>query len=128
MAVTLLASTGDVLNELIEFLKENHTAPGTEKLASQLKNHHRRSVAFSRTAGHLHQRTQTASQLLANTLSFHDQVVAKEQNETMLQLSKSAVFITTLTLFYVPASYSAVSFLLRNGPPAVLISIRHFLA
>ena len=53
------------------------------------------------------------TQLLANTLSFREQLYAKAQNDNMLRLNKSAVFITTLTLFYLPASFVSVSPKLR---------------
>ncbi|KAK1752732.1 hypothetical protein QBC47DRAFT_389172 [Echria macrotheca] len=82
----------------------NH--PGTR----QLKNYQRQCGVYSRTAVHLQARTQTTARLLADTLSFRDQVVAKEQNGNMLQLNKSAVFITTLTLLYLPASFVASFF------------------
>ncbi|RGP76505.1 zinc transport [Fusarium sporotrichioides] len=53
---------------------------------------------------------QKITQLLANTLSFREQSLAKAQNTTMLRLNKSAVFITTLTLLYLPPSFVATFF------------------
>jgi RsiW-degrading membrane proteinase PrsW (M82 family) len=50
------------------------------------------------------------NQFLASSLSFRDQAMTKEQSRTMLRLNKSAVFITSLTLVYVPASYMATFF------------------
>ncbi|KPA42068.1 zinc transport protein [Fusarium langsethiae] len=54
--------------------------------------------------------SQKITQLLANTLSFREQSLAKAQNTTMLRLNKSAVFITTLTLLYLPPSFVATFF------------------
>jgi hypothetical protein len=105
----ILAPATDVLNEIcillgsVSEIVANH--PGTQ----QLKNHHRQCIAYSRTAAHLQQRVQTTAQLLTDTLLFRDQIVAKEQSGNMLQLNKSAVFITTLTLLYLPSSFLAVS-------------------
>lgn len=82
---------------------------GTAQLAAQFKNRRTQCDGYTRTATYQQQRSQTTAQLLANTLSFRDQVIAKEQNGNMLQLNKSAVFITTLTLVYLPASFMAVS-------------------
>jgi hypothetical protein len=106
----LLEQATDVLVEI-----DSHVASTAEPTANhpgtqQLKNLQRQCIAYSRTATHLRQRVQTAAQLLANTLSFRDQVMTKQQNENMLKLNKTAVFITTLTLFYLPASFVTVSY------------------
>ncbi|KAK0371221.1 hypothetical protein CLIM01_11419 [Colletotrichum limetticola] len=80
-----------------------------QESASEFENFRRQCRAFSRTATDLHHRAQTTSQLLANTLSFREQLDSRKQNENMLRLNKSVVFITTLTLLYLPPSFIAVS-------------------
>ncbi|KZL65473.1 magnesium transport protein transmembrane region, partial [Colletotrichum tofieldiae] len=55
-------------------------------------------------------RVQGTTQLLGNTLSFREQFATKSQNDSMLHLNKSAVFITTLTLLYLPSSFVATFF------------------
>ncbi|KAI0135119.1 hypothetical protein F4814DRAFT_443942 [Daldinia grandis] len=107
---TLLSHSEDVLKELSSLSIEEgseSTALGTTDV---LDNYRRRSVAYCRVANLLQQRAQTTAQLLANTLSFRDQILAKQQNGNMLQLNKSAVFLTTLTLLYLPASFVATFF------------------
>jgi hypothetical protein len=107
---TLLAPAADVLDAMDILLKSISqtiaTHPGTQKF----KNYNRQCIAYSRMATNLQHRSQMTAQLLTDTLSFRDQVVAKQQNENMLQLNKSAVFVTFLTLFYLPASFLTVSF------------------
>lgn len=106
---TLLAPAADVLDAMDTLLKSisqtiaNH--PGTQ----QFKNYNRQCISYSRMATNLQHRSQMTAQLLTDTLSFRDQVVAKQQTENMLQLNKSAVFVTFLTLFYLPASFLTVS-------------------
>ncbi|KAI1476967.1 hypothetical protein F4774DRAFT_220111 [Daldinia eschscholtzii] len=106
---TLLSHTEDVLKELSStFIQEGLSiAPETINV---LDNYRRRCVAHCRVANLLQQRARTTAQLLANTLSFRDQILAKQQNGNMLQLNKSAVFLTTLTLLYLPASFVATFF------------------
>ncbi|UZP46393.1 hypothetical protein NXS19_014205 [Fusarium pseudograminearum] len=65
---------------------------------------------YSRGAQCLQLQSQKITQLLANTLNFREQSLAKAQNTTMLRLNKSAVFITTLTLLYLPPSFVATFF------------------
>ena len=108
-AVTLVTTTQDLLGELVVFLDTERPQADTSNILRQLQNHRRRCTAYSTAARHLKDRAQTTAQLLADTLSFRDQVISKEQNSNMLQLNRSAVFITILTLIYVPASFSAVS-------------------
>ena len=57
---------------------------------------------YVRTALFLQQRSDGAAKLLADTLAFRNQGVAQEQNSSMLLLTRSAVFITVITLFYLP--------------------------
>ena len=101
---TLLASCTDALDGL---MTDNSDAD-LIRLGPTLRNHQRRCGGDSRNAGFLKERARATAQLLADTLALRDQVIAKEQNASMLQLNKSAVFITTLTLVYLPASFAAV--------------------
>jgi len=105
----ILDAASDTLGEVCSLLGSISTKAAQHPGTLSLRNHLRQCKGYSRTASHLQERTHTTSRLLADTLSFRDQVVAKEQNGNMLQLNKSAVFITTLTLLYLPASFVAVS-------------------
>lgn len=102
---TILEAAGDVLTELNALVSSDAANQETQKL----KNIQRQCETYSRTATHLQQRVQITAQLLADTLLFRDQVLANEQNGNMLQLNRSAVFLTTLTLLYLPASFLTVS-------------------
>lgn len=108
-----MASTSDLLDEIIGFLGSFPDVVNDHRrqnaLLNSFRNHRRSCTSYSRSAEFLKDRVVAATQLLANTLSLRDQVLANEQNGNMLQLNKSAVFITTLTLIYAPASYVAVS-------------------
>jgi Mg2+ and Co2+ transporter CorA len=104
---SLLGSTTDVLDELASL--DSVTVPGSAHLYPQVKNHRRQCGGNIRTATFLEQRARITAQLLADTLALRDQVISKEQGASMLQLNKSAVFITTLGLVYLPASFVAVS-------------------
>uniref|UniRef100_A0A093VB30 Zinc transport protein ZntB n=1 Tax=Talaromyces marneffei PM1 TaxID=1077442 RepID=A0A093VB30_TALMA len=97
---TILDAAGDVLTEL-----NTAVALDVNQETQKLKNIKRQCETYSRTATHLRQRVQMTAQLLADTLLFRDQVLANEQNGNMLQLNRSAVFLTTLTLLYLPASF-----------------------
>lgn len=103
---TLLSHGEAVLQELLSTLSQEKSESRT---AQALDNYHRQAAAHCRTATFLQKRAQTTAQLLTDTLSFRDQLLAKQQNGNMLQLNKSAVFLTTLTLLYLPASFVAVS-------------------
>lgn len=111
---TMLAATTDVLAELSTLVStatapEHGTSPIKNPEIQQFKNIQRQCDVYSRTAAHLRERVQITAQLLADTLLFRDQVLANEQNGNMLQLNRSAVFLTTLTLLYLPASFLTVS-------------------
>ncbi|KAI1470127.1 uncharacterized protein F4812DRAFT_315404 [Daldinia caldariorum] len=106
---TLMSHIEDVLKELSSLFAQEDLSIASGTI-NTLDNHRRRSVAHCRVANLLQQRAQTTAQLLANTLSFRDQMLAKQQNGNMLQLNKSAVFLTTLTLLYLPASFVATFF------------------
>jgi len=111
----ILQATQDVLGELSSLFEEHlwilHTAnrPSNHLVSCQFKQHRRNCQAYARVAQSLQERAQRITQLLVNTLSFREQLNAKSQNESMLKLNKSAVFITTLTLLYLPPSFVAVS-------------------
>lgn len=108
-----MSTTDDLLEEFFGFLYTFPEAVNDHRrqnaLMNSIKNQRRNCSAYLRTANFLKERVESASSLLANTLSFREQVLAKEQNGNMLQLNKSAVFITVLTLVYAPASFIAVS-------------------
>ncbi|EXK25064.1 hypothetical protein FOMG_18252 [Fusarium oxysporum f. sp. melonis 26406] len=112
----ILQATQDVLGELSSLFDEQfwvvHTVKGTSDhpVSCQFKQYHRNCQAYARVAQSLQERTQRITQLLVNTLSFREQLNAKSQNENMLKLNKSAVFITTLTLLYLPPSFVATFF------------------
>jgi hypothetical protein len=105
----ILDTTSETLVDICALISSISVAAAQHPGTLSLRNHIRKCKSYSRAASHLQHRTQTTARLLADTLSFRDQVVAKEQNGNMLQLNKSAVFITTLTLLYLPASFVAVS-------------------
>ncbi|KAL2867547.1 uncharacterized protein BJX67DRAFT_79635 [Aspergillus lucknowensis] len=104
---TILEAALDVLGALENL---SSLASGTGMATPQLRNIRRQCLTYSRTASHLQQRTRAAAQLLTDTLLFRDQVIAKEQSGNMLRLNKSAVFITTLSLLYLPASFLSAFF------------------
>ncbi|KAI1457954.1 hypothetical protein F4805DRAFT_457142 [Annulohypoxylon moriforme] len=108
------AQTSTFLSHGEEVLHELSSILGQEKMNTQtvgvLNNYRRQAVAHNRTSTLLQRRAHTTTQLLTNTLSCHDQLLAKQQNGNMLRLNKSAVFLTTLTLLYLPASFVATFF------------------
>lgn len=99
------------LDDMLCVSVSNATLPSADLF---LRNHRRQSDGYVRTTTYLQNRTRCTAQLLADTLALRDQVIAKEQGATMLQLNKSAVFITMLTLIYLPPSLVAVRLLLPN--------------
>lgn len=108
---TMLSSATDAIDELcVLFGTVLHTTE-SQKAIADLRNQRRRCIAYSKTASHLQQQVHMVSGLLTNTLLFRDQFVAKEQNKNIFQLNKSAVFLTTLGLLYLPSSFMAVSLL-----------------
>lgn len=107
---TILAYATDVLDELCVLVRSISQTQGRQRASTEyFRNERAQCIACSRNATHLQQRVQTTARLLADTLLLRDQVVAKEQNKNIFQLNKSAVFITTLTLLYLPSSFMAVS-------------------
>ncbi|XXH05951.1 hypothetical protein Hte_012394 [Hypoxylon texense] len=107
---TLLSHGEDALRELSSTFKQEELTAGVPEVVTALDNYRRQAVACGRTATYLQRRAQTTAQLLSDTLSVRDQILAKQQNSSMLQLNKSAVFLTTLTLLYLPASFVAAFF------------------
>lgn len=75
---------------------------GQRQVASRLDNAKRYAKTFTRTAIFLQQRSNNTATLLADTLAFRNQGVAQEQNGSMIILTRSAVFITVITLIYLP--------------------------
>ncbi|KAF5983433.1 hypothetical protein FBULB1_3744 [Fusarium bulbicola] len=107
-------------NELLEGLSSlcrnwysDSTGKDRELSVSALtvfQNDQRNCRSYFRAAEYLQKLAEKNTQLLANTLSFREQLYTKDQNDNMLRLNKSAVFITTLTLLYLPASFVATFF------------------
>lgn len=119
----ILESATDTLDELCTLLGSASETAATQSGIQCFKNQRRHCIAYSHSAAHLQRRVEVVSKLLADTLLFRDQVLAKEQNRNILRLNKSAVFITTLTLFYLPSSFMAVSLLsLHSFSPSRTLS------
>lgn len=78
------------------------TEDDQQQLANRLDNCRRQSRTFTRTAQFLQQRSINTATLLADTLAFRNQGVAQEQNSSIIILTRSAVFITVITLIYLP--------------------------
>jgi hypothetical protein len=114
-ALSVLDSSADLLDQLIDHMNNELGSDAATRLAglteskAVFRSMRGQCNAFVRTAKYLQQRTQTTGKLLADTLALRAQVVAGDQSTNMLRLNKSAVFITTLTLVYLPASFLAVS-------------------
>ncbi|EAT82574.1 hypothetical protein SNOG_10239 [Parastagonospora nodorum SN15] len=72
------------------------------QMESRLDNARRYTRTFIRTALFLQERSNNTATLLADTLAFRNQGVAQEQNGSMVVLTRSAVFITVITLIYLP--------------------------
>lgn len=72
------------------------------RFAMRLENTERYARTFTRTSLFLQQRSNNTATLLADTLAFRNQGVAQEQNSSMVLLTRSAVFITVITLIYLP--------------------------
>jgi Mg2+ and Co2+ transporter CorA len=112
----LLAASNDILAELLSLCQDvcrsadEHLHESARITMVQFNQQKSYCEVYSRVAQCLHLQAQKITQLLANTLSFREQSLAKAQNTTMLRLNKSAVFITTLTLLYLPPSFVATFF------------------
>ncbi|KAF0641053.1 hypothetical protein FPSE5266_06818 [Fusarium pseudograminearum] len=92
------------LEKILLPIASNAVSSFVEEL-SETEYHHLPKLAYLES-----RLSQKITQLLANTLNFREQSLAKAQNTTMLRLNKSAVFITTLTLLYLPPSFVATFF------------------
>ena len=104
----------DVLAELQTLTTEFRatqiiTAAEERSSARRLQNQRRQADAYSRTSQFLQRRSNNTATLLADTLAFKNQSVAQEQNISMLRLTRSAIFITVLTLLYLPWTFVTVS-------------------
>ncbi|KAF4446811.1 zinc transport protein [Fusarium austroafricanum] len=112
----MLAASKDVLEGLsslchnLDYSSDEHLQESARAAMMQFDRQQRYCEVYSRVAECLQQQAQKITQLLANTLSFREQSLAKAQNTAMLRLNKSAVFITTLTLLYLPPSFVATFF------------------
>jgi hypothetical protein len=109
----IIANCVDVLAELKGLLKiltaTRSISSEDKKIAERdIENRRKACAVFTRTAQFLQRRSESTGQLLANTLAFKNQVVAQEQNHAMLRLTKSTVFFTILTVFYLPWSFASV--------------------
>ncbi|QKD48498.2 uncharacterized protein FOBCDRAFT_236158 [Fusarium oxysporum Fo47] len=109
----MLAASRDVLEGLVCLCREM-TGREDEKITefsrstlAVIQQHIRECAGYTRVADCLEQRVQKITQLLANTLSFREQLNAKVQNNSMLKLNN---LITTLTVLYLPASFVASFF------------------
>lgn len=117
----LLGASDDVLTELISLCQDrqynigNRIRGASRKSQQQFEQFRRNCASYARTTNCLQQRAQKITQLLANTLSFREQANAKVQSDTMLRLNKSVVFITTITLLYLPPSFVAVRCLTQSN-------------
>jgi hypothetical protein len=110
---TILAQSADTLLELTALVQDLTPAGPTPTQFMQFpmlaEKYRRQCVTLTRTSSYLQQRAEVMSGFVSGTLSLRDQVVAKQQNNSMVRLNKSAVFITALTLVYLPSSWLAVS-------------------
>ena len=75
--------------------------------AISINNYHKQALTFIRTAKFLQQRSNNTATLVSDTVAFKNQGVAQEQNGNMLVLTRSAVFLTVLTLIYLPWTFMA---------------------
>lgn len=108
---TMLAASIDVLDELSALHNTHYgdkivhnnlmTQPTPTPPVCTFRNFRNQCTAYSRTATYLQRRAQKAAQLLTESLAFQDQDLAKRQNG-------SIVFMTMLTLVYLPSSFVAV--------------------
>lgn len=103
----ILQSFSDTLSELglfSEKLAANNCIQVNEAqaFAILLSNYRRHASTFIRTAKFLQQRCNNTATLVSDTVAFKNQGVSQEQNGNMLLLTRSAVFLTVVTLFYLP--------------------------
>ncbi|KAJ4286536.1 hypothetical protein N0V90_013236 [Kalmusia sp. IMI 367209] len=109
-APAILQSFSDTLSELGAFSEKlvahNCIHVNEARLfANSMGTYRKHASTFIRTAKFLQQRSNTTATLVADTVAFKNQGVAQEQNGNMLLLTRSAVFLTVLTLFYLPWTF-----------------------
>ncbi|CAI6332911.1 unnamed protein product [Periconia digitata] len=106
----ILQSFSDILSELgalaerltlRDLMEEN----GNRLFVTAISNYRKQALNFIRTAQFLQQRSNTTAILVSDTVAFKNQEVSQEQNRNMLLLTRSAVFLTVLTLFYLPWTF-----------------------
>lgn len=112
---SILSQSADVLQEITATLVDlKTTQPAASEhcqhISSQANNYRTQCATLTKTASYLQQRAEVMAGFLAGTLSLRDQLVSKQQNNSMVRLNKSAVFITALTLLYLPSSWLATFF------------------
>jgi len=103
----VLGSFEEVLLGLQDVNKSLHSAGVVDSESlwsakSSSNNMVRYCQAYARTAMFLQQRSNNTATLLADTLQYRNQAVAQDQNGSMIILTRSAVFITIITLVYLP--------------------------
>ncbi|KAJ5765989.1 uncharacterized protein N7511_003605 [Penicillium nucicola] len=106
----LLSSAMDLLQDLSALIDAESETSETKHVTQCLKNHVRYCKTYSQSANYLQQQAKSVAKLLSGSLLARDQLLAQEQNKNILELNKSAVFITRLTLFYLPTSFVATFF------------------
>lgn len=90
-----------VLDELSTLLDSMGETVGCRSKIPILRNHRRQCIAYTRSMLNLGQQNQNLGRLIADTLHFRDQHIAAKQN-------KNVIFITRLSLVYLPPSFIAV--------------------
>lgn len=126
-ASSILANSSELFSELrslIERLGQDMpTMVAGDGMITDLRNRERECTSYVRNADSMRERVQSNVEFLTTTVMLRDQVVSKEQNSimmkqndnlmeqnrNMIQLNKSAVFITAVTLVYLPSSWISVS-------------------
>jgi hypothetical protein len=82
---------------------------GDQRLVDlHLENAKRYARTLRRTVIFLQERSNNTATLLSDTLAFRNQGVAQDQNGSMVVLTRSAVFITVITLVYLPWTLATV--------------------
>ncbi|KAL3417524.1 hypothetical protein PVAG01_10534 [Phlyctema vagabunda] len=125
-ASSILANSSALFSDIRSLLERlpcsSKVAGGS--LSTELRNRERECTSYVRTANSMQERAQANIEFLSTTVMLRDQVVSKEQNgimmkqndnmmeqnRNMIQLNKSAVFITAVTLVYLPSSWLATFF------------------
>jgi Mg2+ and Co2+ transporter CorA len=101
--IVILSSFEEVLDGIGSWIQSEDSF-----FSAEFRQHQARCKTYSRIAQHLQHRSRAVAQLISETLSLKDQIIAKEQNQSMIQLNKSAIIITVVTLIYLPPSFLTV--------------------